>query len=245
MERSTHLKRENPLRSASLASLSRLFHRGWIARNNGLIGRVQIRWYSNGVCTRCLAAGGIHFTRGETQHRAHGPRTLGTGLVHQLPPAAHQAGAIFRAERLSSYVGAVFSQTVACCRLERRRQALANDGPDGRGVSEDRRLRVVGEGKLFLGSFPHQTRKRRPQGVINPLEDLARGREAFCQVLPHPDLLRPLPRTEQNDHHRMTALPQVNPAPKATSITSIPGFNRPSCSAWASASGMDAEDVFP
>jgi hypothetical protein len=43
----------------------------------------------------------------------------------------------------------------------------------------------------------------------------------------------------------MTELPQVNPAPKATSRMTEPDFTRPSVMAWSSASGMEADDVLP
>ena len=38
--------------------------------------------------------------------------------------------------------------------------------------------------------------------------------------------------------------PHTKPAPKADSATIAPGFSRPSRSASASASGIDADDVF-
>ena len=76
-------------------------------------------------------------------------------------------------------------------------------------------------------------------------EGVARRRKALREIASHADLLRALARAQQHGHHRTTVAPQVKPAPNATSRISMPGLSRPSSSAWASASGMEAAEVLP
>ena len=52
-------------------------------------------------------------------------------------------------------------------------------------------------------------------------------------------------RSSEPGYQRISAAAQVNPAPNAAVITSIPGFRRPSATASASATGIDAALLFP
>ena len=112
-------------------------------------------------------------------------------------------------------------------------------------MGQDGGLGIVGQGQLALGPLPHDPRQPDAQGLVDPGEGIARGREPLGEILAHPDLLGPLAGTEHDGYHRITALPQVKPAPKATSRTSIPGLRRPVDSAYASAIGIDAAEVLP
>jgi hypothetical protein len=103
----------------------------------------------------------------------------------------------------------------------------------------------VRQRELVLGSLPHEARERDAERLVDGLERLAGGREALGEVAPHPDALRALSGAHQHAHHRMTALPQVNPAPNATSRITEPGRTRPSDTACSSASGIEADEVLP
>src|ERR1700674_4093812 len=107
-------------------------------------------------------------------------------------------------------------------------------------MGEDRGLRVVGEGELVLGPFPHEPGKAGIERLIDGREDVPGFREPLGEVLSHADPLGALAGAHQHSHHRMTALPQVNPAPNATSRSNDPGFTRPSVIAWSRASGIEA-----
>src|SRR5207245_10974407 len=97
-----------------------------------------------------------------------------------------------------------------------------------------------------LGAFPQDRREPDAERLVDGLKDFARGRKRPGEVLAHPDLLRALPRTEQQRlHHFKTIEPQVNPAPKVTSSTVMPGCSRPARRASSSALGIDAHDVSP
>src|SRR4051812_41084233 len=101
------------------------------------------------------------------------------------------------------------------------------------------------QGELVLRPFPHDPGEGDTQRVIDRGERIPGSREPLGQILAHADSLRALARAHDHGHHRMTALPQVNPAPNATSRMTEPGFTRPSAMAWSSASGIEAEDVLP
>ena len=165
-------------------------------------------------------------------------------VKHQLSPAANQPGGIHGAQGPRGDVGAVLAEAVARGRTEAPEPSADDRQHRGR-VGQDRGLGVVGEGQLVLRALPHQPGERAAERVIDGREGFPRRRKSLGEVLPHADLLRPLAGAHQHGHHRMTALPQVNPAPKATSSRSEPGFTRPSVIAWSSASGIEAEEVLP
>jgi len=80
----------------------------------------------------------------------------------------------------------------------------------------------------------------------------ARLRVRLGERAAHPELVRALPGEEEREprharspDHVMYAEPQVIPPPTALISTRIPGRSRPSSSASASPSGIDAADVFP
>src|SRR5574341_101539 len=122
----------------------------------------------------------------------------------------------------------------------------AHDGEHGGGMGEDGGLGVLRLGELGFGAVEHERRERHPQGVVDLVKRLPRCGKPFRQILSHPYLLRPLPRTEPDGiHHRRTMLAQVKPAPKATNITVIPGVMRPVLTASSNAMAIEAADVLP
>ena len=139
---------------------------------------------------------------------------------------------------------AVLAQAVTRPRA-RHAEPVSHHGEHRRGMGQDGGLGVMGQGQLLLRAFPHQAREGGAQRFIDGRERIPGCRESLGQILAHSDLLCPLPGTHHHGHHRMTVLPQVNPAPKATSRRSEPDFTLPSVMAWSSASGIEAEDVFP
>src|SRR3954471_21900040 len=106
-------------------------------------------------------------------------------------------------------------------------------------------VRVGRKREVVFGCLPHQPRQRAAECLVDGGESVPGSGKALCQVLSHSDPLRPLPRAHQYAHHLMTELPQVNPAPKATSRITDPDFTRPSVMAWSRASGIEAEEVLP
>ena len=82
------------------------------------------------------------------------------------------------------------------------------------------------------------------QGNCNSLNSLDSGFRrndenmripTFCMIVKY----------DWSAYHRISAEPQVNPAPKASSSTRSPGAARPSRTASSSAIGMVAPEVFP
>ena len=165
--------------------------------------------------------------RGQAEHRGHGAGPLPAGLEHELAPAAHQAGGVHIAQGPGGDVRAVLAQAVTR-RRARRAEPVAHHGEHRGGMGQDGGLGVVGQGQLVLGAFPHQAGEGGAQRFVDGRERIPGGRKSLGQVLAHSDLLCPLAGTHHHGHHRMTVLPQVNPAPKATSSRSEPGFTLPS-----------------
>src|SRR5690606_33235364 len=92
----------------------------------------------------------------------------------------------------------------------------------------------------------HDPGERNAERLFDLLEHGTSRGKALGEVARHPDFLRPLAREDQDiGYHRITTAPQVNPAPNVTSNTSMPGLSRPSCSACASARGIDPDEVLP
>src|SRR5207245_5959344 len=87
-------------------------------------------------------------------------------------------------------------------------------------------------------------------GIHGP-ERLLGGGKPLRQVLPHPDSLGALPRTQPDRlsalhrYHFTTMLAHVNPAPNATNRTVIPSLSRPVRTASSSAIAIEAAEVFP
>ena len=122
----------------------------------------------------------------------------------------------------------------------------AYDRKDGRGVRQDRGLRVLGRGEVLFRALEHDPRQLDAECGVDRVEDGTRIREPFRQIFAHADFLRALPRAEPDRaHHRTTRLPHVKPAPNAQSITIMPGFRRPVLTASSRAMAMDAAEVFP
>ncbi len=169
----------------------------------------------------------LHLGGGQAEDRCHGAGPLLSGGQHQLSPTANQAGGIHWTQSARGNVGAVLAEAVARGRTEAT-EPTGNNREHRHGVGQDCGLGVVGEGELVLWSLPHDTGEPGVERVIDGRESFPRRRKAFREVLPHADTLCPLAGAHQDRHHRMTALPQVNPAPKATSRRREPGFTRPS-----------------
>jgi len=151
---------------------------------------------------------------------------------------------ILDAERAGRQVGAVFAQAVT--RGPRDRPESFRDDREHRSrMGENRRLSVHRLLQLVLGTLPHQTAERPADRRVDRAERVARRWEALGEVAGHADLLGSLAGKEKDAHHRRTTAPQVKPAPKLTSKTTIPGRSRPACSASTKASGIEADEVFP
>ena len=217
-----------------------------IAGDHGLPRGVQVRGNHDAPARRrSLGTQGLDLGTVEAEHGRHRPGTGLSGLVHQLTPPANQAGRVDRAQGSSGVIGTVLAQAVT---------GGADDGPqppgyhgkDGRGVGQNGRLRIPGLEQLRLGAVPHDPRQGNPERLFDFQQHGPSGRKPFGQVARHADFLGPLAREDQNvSYHRITTAPQVKPAPNVTSRTIMPGLSRPSCSACASASGIDPDEVFP
>jgi hypothetical protein len=188
-----HLERKHAFGPSGLAAFSCLLHGGRIAGNDRLIRRVQVRRHRDRVPARSLATGGVNIARGQTDHGAHRPGTLGSGLVHQLTPATDQPRPIFRAQRPGRHVGAVFTQAVACGGFQGRRESFPDDGPDRRRVSEYRGLSVVGQGELFLRTLPHDAGKRSTQRPSIRWKTSRAAGKRSARSLPIPTFCAPCP----------------------------------------------------
>src|ERR1700694_651823 len=124
--------------------------------------------------------------------------------------------------------------------------ARADDGEHGRGMREDRGLRVLRRDELVFGACEHETRQRHAQRLVDRGERVARFWKPLREVFAHPDFLRALARAEPDrTYHRTTMLAQVKPAPKATNITIMPGLSLPVFTASSSAMAVDAAEVLP
>jgi hypothetical protein len=66
---------------------------------------------------------------------------------------------------------------------------VAHSGPRGRAVGEERRLRVVRQRQLVGRTLEREERQWDAERGVGGFEDLARGRKARGEVLPHPRCL--------------------------------------------------------
>src|SRR4051812_18114281 len=98
-------------------------------------------------------------------------------------------------------------------------------------MGQDGRLGVVRASELLLRSFPHDAREGNTERLVDGREGVSSCRKPLRQILPHADSLGALTRAHEHGYHRITELPQVKPAPKATSRRSEPDFTRPSAMA--------------
>ncbi len=192
-----------------------------------------------------LATGPLDPFEVEPEDRRHRTGTLLPRLEHQRAPPPHQARRCWCRQGSRGDPRRVLAERVTGGRDHVLAEPLRHHGQDGRAVRQDRRLGGVGLGQLFLGALPHHLGERCIERRIDRAEGVGGGRKPIGEVAGHARLLGALTREQQDGHHRSTTLPQVKPAPKATSITIIPGLSRPSASAWTKASGMLAEEVLP
>ncbi len=245
VEGAADLERQHASRAMRHAPFAGAVDRRRITGDHRLIGGVEIGGHDrpdSGLARR--AAGRVHLCFRQAEHRRHRARTRHPRFVHQRAPAAHQSGRVGGRDGAGGDPGAVFAQRVTRGGADVA-EVIADHRVDRDRMGEDGGLGVVGQGELVVRALPHQRRQRLLQRVVDLLQHVARGRKAVGEIARHADPLRPLTGKEEHRHHRTTTLPQVKPAPNATSIATIPGLSRPSSSACTSASGMLAELVLP
>jgi len=151
----THLQRNHSFGSASLAALARASNTRGIAGDDRLIRRVQVSRHSDSVGAGGLVTGGLDLLSGQAEHGGHGPGTLLAGREHKLAPPAHQPGGVHGGQRARRDVGTVLAQAVSRCGRGRAK-SLSDDSQYRSGMSQNRRLGIVREGEVILGTLPHQ-----------------------------------------------------------------------------------------
>ena len=245
VKRAAHFERDDALGASLLARFARAGDGFGIARDHRLIGRVDVRGDREARLLRRLRACRLDLLGGEAEHGSHRPRPLLTRLLHQLAAPPHQLGRFGRGQRGRRDVRRVLAERMP--RGGHWFTRLRSDDREHRGaVREYRRLRVLRRGEVLFGALEHELRQRRAERFVDCAEDVACRWKPLRQIFPHADFLRALPRAEPDRaYHRTTKLPQVKPAPKAHSITIMPGFRRPVLTASSSAIAMDAADVLP
>src|SRR5690348_4391668 len=246
VERAAHVQGNDALRPARLAELSGPQDGGGIARDDGLVGTVEVRGHGDGAAARRLTAGGFDLRRREPQDRGHGAGPLGARPLHEFAAPPDERRRVGRRERAGGHVRGVFAERVTRGRDRGAVNVGAYDRKHRRAVRQNRGLRVLGRGELILRAVEHQRAEGEPEGPIDGLERRPRLREPFGEVFCHPDFLCALPGAEPHGgYHCTTRLAHVKPAPNAQNITFMPGCSRPQRTASSSAIATDAADVFP
>ncbi len=249
MKRAAHLEWHHALGTARFARRPRLRHGLGIARDHGLVGRVQVGGHDHRASARRGAARRLDLGRRESEHGRHRARALRARLLHQFATAPDQGGGVGGRECPRGDVRRVFAEGVSRGRDGGAVDRRSHDGEHRRAVCQDRRLRVLGCREPLLGSFEHQPTEREAQGLVDRPEGLPRLREPLGEVFGHPDFLCTLSGAEPNrglrGYHCTTRLAQVSPAPNAQNITFMPGLSRPQRTASSSAIATDAADVLP
>jgi hypothetical protein len=98
------------------------------------------------------------------------------------------------------------------------------------------------------GPSQQSEEREKPSVVVGLREGVACFRKGVGEIFTHPDELRALPRKEEphaRAHRRTTLAAHVKPAPNATISTSDPSPIRPCSRASSSATGTEAELMFP
>ncbi len=121
------------------------------------------------------------------------------------------------------------------------------------GMQQEGGLGVAGLREHLFRSLPHDRGEFEPERVVRLVEERAHLGEGVRELAAHTDVLRPLAGEEQSERHRVfsgdqncqTIEPQVRPAPNVAERTFIPGWIVPSSSASSSATGIEAELMFP
>ena len=118
---------------------------------------------------------------------------------------------------------------------------------------DERRLLHGRVEQLVSVAVEAELRQVEPRRLAAAVVHVAGLRHRFGDVAAHARLHRALPREAERDlaHaaisfvQRISALPQVRPAPIPVIRTSCPGRRRPSTAASPSASGIEPDDVLP
>ena len=112
-------------------------------------------------------------------------------LGHQLAAAADRAQPVLEAHHPGGDQGGVLAEAVPGRRVGTKTPRL-QQAPRDDTYGEDRWLRVLGTRERVFRSLEAKAGKRQPQHRLRALEQLPGGAARFIELMPHPDLLRPL-----------------------------------------------------
>ena len=154
VERAAHLERNDPLGAARLAALARP-GRPPADRPRSTVWSGALRFAATATPSGPEASLQAWSTCSvdETEHGGHGAGPRLARRVHQLAAAAHERRRRGGAHGAGRDVGAVLAEAVPGRGADRAHPVL-HHGPYGRGVGQDRRLGVVGEGELVSRALP-------------------------------------------------------------------------------------------
>ena len=228
VERAAHLERHHPLGAARLAAFAGAVTAAGSPEITVWSGALRLAATAIAAVARRLGAGGLDL--GGRRDRA--PRPSRRAAPARRRASARRAGgpAVPR-PRPSACARRRGRCTRRGCARPRPRSVRA--GPPTTARTAALCARIAGWAlcvSVSSSSGPsHMMRESGTPSVssIAPKVSRAAGKRS-ARSFPMPTRLRSLARAHQHRHHRTTALPQVKPAPNATSSTSEPGPMRPS-----------------
>ncbi len=189
----------------------------------------------------------------ETEDRGHGAVAHAGRLVHRQAAFANQGDRLGDVERARRRQRRELADRVADDEVGVQPSHVQRR-EDGEARRDERRLLDVRADELVERRLEAQALEIEPGGLAPFAKDLHRLGHRFGDLATHAHLERALSGEAECDLHEPTfpfavhsikAEPQVRPAPMPVISTSSPGFNRPSASASASASGIEPDDVLP
>ena len=145
------------------------------------------------VALRRFLADRARFVDRRPDQRGHPAGADRHGVLHEPAAHAHDLRGLGRRQAADADDRAVLAEGVAGHDVAPGRAAFFEHGVNRGRHGENRRLRVLGELELIVGTFEAELRDREAERGVDVVEDAARGRERLGDVLPHSGVLAPLP----------------------------------------------------
>src|SRR5581483_7046384 len=120
---------------------------------------------------RGFIADRLHFFDGGSDDRRHAAASDGNGFLHELAAKMNDLRRFARSESADADDRAVLAEGMTGDEIAARDSELFQHRVDRGGDGEDRRLRVLRELQLFIGTFEAELRNREAEGFVDLLEN--------------------------------------------------------------------------
>ena len=174
MEGGGHRQRQHTPRTGFRQPLASTGHRRCRARNHDLSRRIEVDG-SDGPASRrlFLFAGSLHLFVVEADHRRHCPFADRDGLLHEATTHPDRAGCVRHIQSTGCNHGRILTEAVSGYRTDLK-TSVGQYRPGCNRMREQRRLRVLGQPELVLGTVPAQLGEVRIEAAVDRLKDSRR-----------------------------------------------------------------------